>query len=188
LLTAVGKGADGASGFWSVATYASQSWATSYDFGSGGSTSIDWSTLYSQILSHQSTVNAGGSGERTVSVPTYNFQILLSGQFNNLGDVYTFSSSTLIRGTGSIASIGSPPGSGTITYAQILNNTRGYYLSGLEYFSPGTTGAATTGFGLTFPGGVGAPASTTTFTSVAVTPGTTYTVVNNQSLVITYVA
>ena len=40
---------------------------------------------------------------------------------------------------------------------------------------PATTGASATGFGKTFPGGVGGPASTTTYTDVAVVPGTNYT-------------
>lgn len=38
------------------------------------------------------------------------------------------------------------------------------------------TGASSTALGLTFPGGVGGPASTTTFTLVSVTPGTTYNI------------
>jgi len=38
-------------------------------------------------------------------------------------------------------------------------------------FHPQTTGASATGFGLTFPGGDGGPASTTTFTNVTVSPG-----------------
>lgn len=47
-------------------------------------------------------------------------------------------------------------------------------------------GTATTAFGQTFPGGVQAPAPTTTYTNVAVTPGATYTIVNNGALTIQY--
>lgn len=38
------------------------------------------------------------------------------------------------------------------------------------------TGESSTALGLTFPGGVGGPASTTTYTLVSVTPGTTYNI------------
>lgn len=48
------------------------------------------------------------------------------------------------------------------------------------------TGANTTAFGYTFPGGVEVPASTITYNNVAVTPGATYTIVNNGSVTITY--
>lgn len=48
------------------------------------------------------------------------------------------------------------------------------------------TGANTTAFGYTFPGGVEAPASTFTYNNVPVTPGSTYTIVNNGSVTITY--
>lgn len=62
------------------------------------------------------------------------------------------------------------------------------YYSGVEYesYSFPYNGAATTAFGLTFPGGIEAPASTTTYTNVTITPGATYTIVNNGSLTIQY--
>lgn len=186
LVSAVGKGADGSAGSWGSASIIAQAWATGYSFGSGGSSSVDWGTLYSQIQSHQSTVNAGGSGERTLNIPSYSFEIYATGSSTNLGVIYTSSFNATIRGTGSITSIGSPPSSGTITYTQVLNNTRGYYLSGLEIYSPGSTGASTTGFGLSFPGGNSGPASLVSYSNVNVTPGTTYTIVNNGSLTITY--
>lgn len=48
-------------------------------------------------------------------------------------------------------------------------------------------GAATVGFGESFPGGApGGYAPSTTFTNIAVTPGNTYTVTNNGSLTISY--
>lgn len=40
-----------------------------------------------------------------------------------------------------------------------------------------TTGAATTAFGKTFPGGTGGPGSATTASNVAVTPGASYSIV-----------
>jgi hypothetical protein len=55
----------------------------------------------------------------------------------------------------------------------------------------GAAGLATTGFGKSFPGGVyasgiGSPAPVNTFLAVAVTPSTTYTIINNGSLTIQY--
>lgn len=46
----------------------------------------------------------------------------------------------------------------------------------MQYYTPQFNGANTTGFGYTFAGGVGAPATPTTYTNVPVTPGTTYTI------------
>lgn len=46
----------------------------------------------------------------------------------------------------------------------------------MQFYIPQTDGANTTGFGYTFAGGVGAPATPTTYNNVAVTPGTTYTI------------
>lgn len=54
--------------------------------------------------------------------------------------------------------------------------------------SAATTGAATTGFNKTFPGGAGGAASLTSFTNVAVIPGSSYSVVvpSGGTLTITY--
>jgi hypothetical protein len=51
-----------------------------------------------------------------------------------------------------------------------------------------TTGASTTAFGKTFPGGAGGPATITTFSNVIVTPGASYNIVvpAGGSLTITY--
>lgn len=54
--------------------------------------------------------------------------------------------------------------------------------------TPPTTGASTTGFGKTFPGGTGGAASTTIFSNVTVTPGANYSLVipSGGSLTVTY--
>lgn len=54
--------------------------------------------------------------------------------------------------------------------------------------TPATTGAAATGFGKTFPGGVGGPATNTTFENVAVTPGQAHplNIPAGASITITY--
>ena len=51
-----------------------------------------------------------------------------------------------------------------------------YYVNAIQYLTPATNGANTTGFGYTFAGGVAAPATPVTYNNVPVTPGTTYTV------------
>jgi hypothetical protein len=60
----------------------------------------------------------------------------------------------------------------------------------LEYgtTTPATTGASATGFGKTFPGGTGGPATTTSFANVAVTGGSNYSIVvpAGGSLTISY--
>lgn len=78
------------------------------------------------------------------------------------------------------------PTSGPVTTAALITTDAAEFI-------PGGPGAATTGFSLTFPGGaytggIGYPASPTTFTNVTITPGATYTIVNNGSLTITYYA
>lgn len=55
-----------------------------------------------------------------------------------------------------------------------------------DIYLPPYNGADTTAFGYTFPGGIEVPASTFTYNNVPVTPGTTYTIVNNGSVTITY--
>lgn len=185
LLSAVGKGSNGTAGYWNVANYSFNSWVTGYDQTGGSATTVTWGQLYNNVVSYLSIANAGGSSSRTLNMPSYSVQIYPS---NNV-DIYNFSTPLTIRGTASIASIGSPPSSGTITYAQVgLYVTKGWYLDGLEYYQSGSDGSATTGFGRTFPGGtMSVPtASNTTFTNVAVTPGTQYTIVNNGTLTITY--
>jgi hypothetical protein len=57
-----------------------------------------------------------------------------------------------------------------------------------SYYIDPTTGASTTGFSLTFPGGTGGAPGTTTFNNVTVTPGNTYTISNNGALTIQYYA
>lgn len=51
-----------------------------------------------------------------------------------------------------------------------------YDVTNIQYYVDQFNGANTTGFGYTFAGGVGAPATPTTYNNVPVTPGTTYTV------------
>ena len=76
-------------------------------------------------------------------------------------------------------SFGSPPTSGNVLYSQGLR----YWYPRANFTEYGNVGANTTAFGYTFTGGslsgtypnqTGNTAATTTYTSVSVTPGTTY--------------
>jgi hypothetical protein len=71
---------------------------------------------------------------------------------------------------------------GTFSKQEIVH----YILS--QETSSATTGASATAFGKTFPGGVGGPASTTTFNNIAVTPLQSYPIVvpTGGSITITY--
>lgn len=58
---------------------------------------------------------------------------------------------------------------------------------GMQYYVPQFDGANTTGFGYTFNGGVGAPATPVTYNNVPVTPGATYTVTSTGDGYVTIV-
>lgn len=182
-----GRGQNGTAGGWSSFTYVGTAWATGYPSGSTGTNSITWQSLYNRIVSHQNTVNSSGSGDRTIAIPNYNFQ-LYENASSNLGYVYISESTFRVRGSATILYVNSPPSSGTVTIASLggTYKTKGYSLYGLEKYTDPTTGANTTGFGLTFPGGVGGSATTSLYTNVSVVPGDTYTIVNNGSLTISY--
>lgn len=81
--------------------------------------------------------------------------------------------------------LGSPPTSGVMTYSSIGGPVAGRGIT-LTGYTAGGAGAATTALGQTFPGGtytgtypngVGNAAVTTTYTNVAVTPNTSYSIV-----------
>ena len=108
-------------------------WATGYDTPFIDNRTYDWSTLYNDLAGQLATINAGAPGPRTITVYTTGFEIHSGGSSTNLGYLFQFTRTFTVRGTGAIGTTGSPPSSGTITYAQILNNTRGWNITGLEF-------------------------------------------------------
>ncbi len=113
-------------------------------------------------------------------------------------DFFTSPDATWIIGSSFTKNIrGSHPTTGNVLYSQL---TAGGYIGwtvSANYIALGSAGTATTGFGRTFPGGTltgttpfrtAVAPSTTTFTNVAITPGTTYNIVvpSGGSLTITY--
>jgi hypothetical protein len=190
VITAVGKGANGTADSWtSLAISVLQQ---CFRYSDTGSTTRDWATLYSAAQSAITSLNSGGSGERTAPSGIQQiFYAINSSDFDtgNGVDYSGYLDGKTIRGVATLVSQNSPPTSGQVLYSQLSAGNVGWYIgSGLERLAPGTTGASTTAFSQTFPGGnpFTPTAPTTTFTNVAVTPGVTYTIVNNQSLTITY--
>jgi hypothetical protein len=129
-----------------------------------------------------------GSGVTTIDLPNYvNNGVYIDS--TNVGLQYVESpptiSVTYVRGSAAGSALNFPPtgvpASNVITYAQ-ASTAGGQY--GITYtsYNYGGVGTAATGLGKTFPGGTyvapdGFPATTTTFTNVAVTPNTSYSIV-----------
>lgn len=185
LVSAVGAGADGSPA--SSGTYRGSFWVT-YLNGDGNLTNGTISLTYEDCKAQQQAVYNAMLALPDNAQMYYTRQRYLVGP-NNKCIVYTAQDSTspIVKGsvvldtsfyylTGPVNFV--PSGLGF-----------GYYISHeTRYDNPATTGASTTGFGLTFPGGNGGASSTTTFNNVAVTPNQTYVITNNKSLTITYYA
>jgi hypothetical protein len=194
LVSAVGKGSDGVSDYtysgsilWSVGN------VQALPLGEiNSSVPHDWSEWYSPAQSAVNTMNTG-SGISTIALryfPYNNFRIYADGinyRQYAVGDTgaQTFD---YVKGSASLQ-VSNWPSSGTITPAAVAG---GSFISILfTGFGYGYSGSATSGFALSFSGGgysggTGTPASNTTYNNVSVTPGTTYTIVNNGVLTITY--
>ena len=111
---------------------------------------------------------------------------------------FTISDATWIVGSSFTKNIlGSHPTTGNVLFSQISAGGNFGWTVSANYIALGSAGTATTGFGRTFPGGTltgttpfrtAVAPSTTTFTNVAITPGTTYNIVvpSGGSLTITY--
>jgi len=188
LIIAYGKGADGTAGGWA---------GTAINFAyvvvnQGGAAPEPYSTspTYGDVY------NVGAPAfNGTTSVRTINYYQATAYQNTNIAGgnwgVFSGGYSTLTI-DGACYNTGYQ--SGSVTDAtKIADYTGGgqsasWLVWAPNYYIDPTIGAATTGFGLTFPGGSYGPASITTFTNVSVTGGTTYAIVNNGSLIIQYYA
>lgn len=195
LVSATGKGSNGTSDYGYIA--------------GGGSVSIEpgvpsgpqpaylkWENIAIDGQGFISSINAAGSGPVTLTTWVIQQNVYPDDTWNSLPNGYVSGGRSYyqlailtdivwVRGSASYFLTGSGATSGNATYAA------GNGAFAVQATIQGYAGDATTGFGKTFPGGTytnptGNPAPTTTFTDVAITPGTTYTIVNNQSLVIQY--
>lgn len=176
-----GKGQDGAASYSGTQlAYAAGDTVTGHFNGTGTvSGAYSWSD-FQDLASRVAQVNGGGNG---------NFYYNIYDGYLNT-NTYTLSSAqtTYNDAVPGTASMWTSPG--WHVSGAVLGNDYGY--SAVQYTQtytvPATTGANTTGFGKTFPGGAGGPASVTSFTDVAVTENTSYpvTVPTGGSLTISY--
>lgn len=195
LVSATGKGSNGTSDYGYSMGIA---WVQSLNPGTGGPQPayLQWANINSDINSFISAINAAGSGPVVLTTWSGFYQVWSDNTWDSVPAGYVsggkstyqlqiLTDITWVRGSASSTTTGSGAASGDVLYSNGTGTYGGYATI------QGYAGDATTGFGKTFPGGTytsptGNPAPTTTFTDVAITPGTTYTIVNNQSLVIQY--
>lgn len=109
--------------------------AVAYSSGTGAVTTYTWDDLYNLGVSALGVVNTGSPSPRTVTLNEYVFTIYADGSSTNQGTLTTTSSTIQVIGTGTLIPYDSPPSSGTITYAQVLNRTRGWFIDGISIAS-----------------------------------------------------
>lgn len=169
--TASGKGGDGSP------TYGSSSFTFNANQGFGSSAPFaQWGDLYSAAVATQSALASRvGTYGPSGFIGAYGIRV---GSDNKWSVIYQSTddlSGAIIDSVSSVyAGSGSPQTSGNITYSGLSFSAWNVNAS---YHFPGFLAASATALGQTFPGGNGGPAGTTTFTNVAVTPGTSYSIV-----------
>jgi hypothetical protein len=193
LTSLVAKGQDGSSDYVGGYGWLGPGWSVASKSANGSYGTVDWSTIYNLVASQ-----AGNGGVRDINIYYDDWAIGPNNQSYYNGP-YGGYSSYPVTVTGQVDIIPTLLGathqagaatSGTVLYSQLTASENGWSLAGTPY-NYGSAGSNTTGFGYTFngggySGGTGYSATTTTYNDVAVTPNTTYTVVNNGSFVITY--
>jgi hypothetical protein len=126
---------------------------------------------------------AGNVGTNYISLPSPQYFVDSSDRY----DVITYTSPRWIVGNSSTkVQRRSHPSTGNVLASQLASGGDfGWYVNA-SYIALGYAGQASTAFGRTFPGGTLAgtepyrtavPATTTTYTNVAVTPGASYAIV-----------
>ena len=139
----------------------------------------DWSQVYDPMIADYNSLGVPGFQGPSAETRTTALTLFPDNTYN-----YSQSSPTNWNGyyfnSKSIGTDGTPQTSGTIIYN---TSPTSFWLLNFQYVAFGSAGANTTAFGYTFSGGVltgtypnqnGFPATVTTYTSVSVTPGTTY--------------
>lgn len=182
LLSAVGKGSNGTYELWQSALMYTSTVSSSSNI-TGSYTNVTGEMITSELNAQLAWANSlsdtvGTSSTRVMVIfRYYTTTATWARQTLNFAGVYRKTSPYISRSS-------NHPTTGNVTYTSASSS----YVFGLEEYTPGTNGTATTGFGLSFPGGTSSvpAASNTTYTNVAVTPGTQYTIVNNGSLTINY--
>jgi hypothetical protein len=174
LVVLSGKGQDSYASTW---TYDVNASSTSFATDTGWT---DYASLYSFFQGRLTTINTGAPASRYITnIGTYFIEFRTT-----TNTLWAFQNTTALTVYGTATLTWNLPTSGAITTS--INGTGSgvnSYIS-IPWYA---TGSASTAFGQTFPGGSsGSPASLTTFNNVAVTPSTSYSIVNNaNSTVIT---
>lgn len=182
LVSLVGEGQDGTPESTDTREASAQvDSVTGYSSGSGVTAgALSWGDFQADNTNAYNAINGGGSGKEAGVVydgypgtNTYNISL------------YDVVYSNAVAGTASIVT-----SEGWKTSGAVLAGDYGFsHISYTQtYTIAATTGADTVGFGKTFPGGVGGPASPVTYNNVAVTPGASYslTIPSGGSITITY--
>lgn len=182
--TLSGYGQDGS------ANYASSTFTYNAAPGYGGNAPYaQWGDLYSAAVATQAALAAavggygpsGFTGAYGIRVQSDNKWQVLYQTTDDLSYVIIDTVSSVYSGSGT------PQTSGNIAYAGLGFSAWNVSTS---YHTPAFVGASSTAIGKTFPGGSYGPASTTTYTDVAVTPGNSYaiSVASGGSVTIQYYA
>ena len=189
LVSAAGYGSDGFAGSWS--TFNSLGAVVPSTTDCAGTTygaSLDYSVPYGQAQTIQTTAQGwttDPAGQLVSLTRTFVYYWCPASSVWKTQSISFFGD---VRRIGTVSLVGTMPSSGTVPTPPASQQEA--FCNNIEFLNSPFDGSATTGFGLTFPGGtIAVPVpSTTTFNNVAVIPGTTYTIVNNGSLIITYYA
>lgn len=189
ILTASGRGANGTTDVWGAGT----DQAVAYSLVANATGTNGAVETWESISAAAAPASSGSNGAnlRWNTYPNGNTQLIapFAGYVTWRGGVtrYTVGS----PGTGNIVN-GSFGTASAPSYPFGINvppdSYAGYYWLAAEILiSSGGAGAnSTIGSIITFPGGAyGTSATTSNFTNIAVTPGTTYTITNNGSIPIT---
>lgn len=182
LVAMSGKGASGTPQSSGTRTASSQTDSiTGHTSGSGPTSgSLSWGDFQADVSNGFSAVNGGGSGSYYGVIyhgypgtNTYDITLQQGVYSNAIAGTATVIKSAGWKNSGPV--LGTDYGFAVINYTQ-------------SYTIAATTGASATGFGKTFPGGVGGAATVTNFSNVPVTPLSSYNVVvpAGGSITITY--
>lgn len=176
LTKVVGKGADGSGAFYNEGTVTVSSVGTNPN--QSGGNSLVRSDVFNPGAVE--TEKFRGSGDRSV---TYIRRIYTVGP-DNLITSSSLTRTVRVRGDRISSSFIGGAASSAITY----DNPRATVSVRIILSEGGTTGASASGFGKSFPGGVGGAAETLTFDDVSVTGGAPYQLVipTGASISITY--
>jgi hypothetical protein len=194
LVSAVGKGSDGVSDYttggggpiWRV--YFGNS-GVNLSGGSAPPAPISYDTIYSNMMSVVNNIN-NATGIIAYNHTAFGFiRIAFDNKWSELIYPNVGYGGQIVAGSATYS--WALPTSGALTWSAGYANQQFNADVSYTFYISGSSGSNTTGFALSFSGGgysggTGTPASNTTYNNVSVIPGTTYTIVNNGALTITY--